>query len=39
MSKTQLAAHYAREQWQDPDIDPIVWVPAGSTASIIDTYA
>ncbi|HYS38105.1 MAG TPA: tetratricopeptide repeat protein, partial [Pseudonocardiaceae bacterium] len=39
VGKTQLAARYARQLWTDAAVDVIVWVPAGSTVSIVTSYA
>ena len=39
VGKTQLAADFARSQWDDRYVDLLVWVNASSRLSIISTYA
>lgn len=39
VGKSQLAAHYAGQQWHDPAIDVIVWANATSTSGIVEAYA
>jgi hypothetical protein len=39
VGKTQLAANYARTQWEKRNVDLLVWVNASSRPSIISTYA
>ncbi|MEU7871518.1 tetratricopeptide repeat protein [Dactylosporangium sp. NPDC049140] len=39
VGKTQLAAGLARRQWDEDRIDLLVWVTAGSRASVITAYA
>jgi tetratricopeptide (TPR) repeat protein len=36
--KTQLAAYFAETQWRSRSIDLLVWIDAGSTASILSGY-
>ena len=39
VGKTQLAAGFAQQRWRDRAVDLLVWVPAGSRTSIVDSYA
>ena len=39
VGKSQLAAHYAGQQWHDPATDVIVWATATSTSGIVEAYA
>lgn len=39
VGKTQLAADFARNQWDDRYVDLLVWVNASSRLSIISAYA
>jgi hypothetical protein len=39
VGKSQLAAHYVGQQWEDPAIDVIVWAAATSTSGIVEAYA
>lgn len=39
VGKTQLAADFARSQWDSRNVDLLVWVNAGSRLSIVSTYA
>jgi hypothetical protein len=39
VGKSQLAASYARQRWQDQAIDVVVWANAGTTSGIVDAYA
>ena len=39
VGKTQLAADWIRKRWCDPATDVVMWVPAGSRADIVATYA
>jgi tetratricopeptide (TPR) repeat protein len=36
--KTQLAAAYAEEAWQSRSVDLLVWIDAGSRASVLSGY-
>ncbi|MFF5030127.1 tetratricopeptide repeat protein [Streptomyces collinus] len=37
--KTQLAAHYARSQWQAGQLDLLVWISASTRAAVVARYA
>jgi hypothetical protein len=39
VGKSQLAAHYAGQEWRDPATDVIVWATATSTRGIVEAYA
>lgn len=39
VGKTQLAVAFAERVWERRDVDLLVWVAAGSRASILSTYA
>jgi hypothetical protein len=39
VGKSQLAAQYARQVWNDPTLDLIIWVAARDIDQIVDAYA
>jgi hypothetical protein len=39
VGKTQLAARYARSAWEAGDLDVLIWIPAGTRAEVLESYA
>ncbi|RRR98206.1 tetratricopeptide repeat protein [Glycomyces terrestris] len=39
IGKTQIAAHYARQRWNDREVDLLMWVNAATRESITTAYA